>query len=1028
MPGKHVRFNIPSTPLESFSISTLPSSAGPLTLPSSPGPSQVNPSIALRAVPPVRWDVAIPPSSAKPARRNTTRQAFYKPATTETAHRLYKGTTGYGTSIGSSISISTPPGNRRSSRGSCRVLNSSSSSSPSSIPIKTESESENDLSYHQYEIPHRNVAALGQDRVSRLRNIHGTYPDRLKSLQNIHNLSDLAVSIDNASGTPLSSEKDSTSSVRAVPEVMNGSAQRDCSPKGSSVSNNIDTKQAVSLPPSMPPISKPEEMKNVAQGFPSNPTVHDSSSGFRKWQHSEARKKGKDSAVAGSASEAMDVDEEPSGARDGGGDQHSETDPRPRASPSAPFARLPLESPAPSSSSSKSYPIPSVTLSHAESSQCDSHPQNSSPASFKYPGAPPPIRPSSSFLARVLNSPEHSWTPFSWEQSKPETSNNENAWSSEVDKMFNSEIEQPDNEDHAMDDACVSKEIKKEALEGMENQSHSTDPKDAVVDQPEQDELPSTSSPPHSPSRMIDEPKDREDVEVDSEDCRSDSVSLQTSTPHQPVPPVIVEPQSRVGAAETISFTAEIQEQSGRPDTDVNASPALTTKSPHPSPLPSPAQQCMPLSSPLSSPISSLIEPTITIDVQRSDNGIPAEQRASASSDMVPELVPSTSISPDQSVRDVPPGIPPSVWSSLSPLSSPVSVNGHDDDVKSIRCSPIRDDPGTVLESKTEPPSPLPEPAAFHLVQRPGITPSIMNCAVQKKQESFDCFHTADSSPTLIGERPDPPDSRHLTIGNTKYLSRLHSGLHSPDWVLSMHHDWGWLSRSGGDKASLPERRKRDTANLLSHLLAEWAASPPGAFNNANGFGIHGSSFANAQNVHYTINHYWPAPTSNSGPSSYELHLQQQNQQLQKQLEDERTIRKQNEARNERMLSNIRQSLHRLEARIPPGPEPPPNEAENEDSYFDIMRAVYLQKLVTQDDRTTFVTEMIAFMTPPLRNPSLAPAPHPAFFQRLPNVKKHQLWMKTHDVAITSTVYPTADISTIRMGDLSLDLVLREGF
>ncbi|KAF5367560.1 hypothetical protein D9758_003644 [Tetrapyrgos nigripes] len=422
---------------------------------------------------------------------------------------------------------------------------------------------------------------------------------------------------------------------------------------------------------------------------------------------SEAKKKGKDSAVVESSSEAMDVDEEP-GARDGGGDQHSETDSRPRASPSDPFARLSLGSPAipPSSSSSKSHPIPSVTLPHAEPSQRDSHPQNLSSVSSKSPAAPP-IRTSSSFLARVLNSPEHSWTPFSWEQSKPETSNNESARSPKVDKALNSEIRQSDNEDHAMNDACVSKEIKKEALEGMENQSHSTDGEDVVMDESEQDELLPTPSPPHSPSRMIDdEPKEREDVEVDSEDRRSDSVSSQTSTLRQSVPPVIeVEPQSTVAAA-------EIQEQSG-PDTEVNASPALTTKSLHPLPLPSPAQQSMPLSSPLSSPISSPIEPTITIDVQPPDNGIPTEQRGSASSDVVPELVPSTSISPDQSVRDVPPATPPSILSSLSPFSSPVSVNGRDDDVKSIRGSPIQGDSDTALESKTEPPrepSPLPEP------------------------------------------------------------------------------------------------------------------------------------------------------------------------------------------------------------------------------------------------------------------------------------------------------------------------------
>ncbi|KAF5337606.1 hypothetical protein D9758_014915 [Tetrapyrgos nigripes] len=605
-------------------------------------------------------------------------------------------------------------------------------------------------------------------------------------------------------------------------------------------------------------------------------------------------------------------------------------------------------------------------------------------------------------------------------------------WDASTGNSIGHLSKQSGNEDHAMDGTCVRKEIKKEALEGLENWSHSTDAREDVVDEPEQDELLPTPSPPHSPSRTIeDKLKECEDVEVDSEDRRSDFVFSQTSTPHQSVPLVIeVEPQLRVGAAETISFTAEIQEQSDRPDTDVNASPALTTKSPHPSPLLSPAQQTMPLSSPLSSPISSPIEPTITIDVQRSDNGIPAEQRASALSDVVPELVPSTSISPDQSVRDAPPATPPVLFS-LSPLSSPVSVNDRDDDVKPIRGSTIQDDPDTTLESKTEPPkepSPLPEPAAFHLVQRPGITfsLSIMNRAVQKKQDPFDCFRTADSSPTPIGEGPDPPESEHLTIRNTKYSSPLHS----PDWILSMHHDWGWLSRSGGDKASLPESRKRDTANFLSHLLAEWAAPAPGAFDNANRFGIHRSSIANAQKVDYntTINNYYPAPTSNSGPSSsYESHLQQQMiLLLQKQLEDERTIRKQNEARHERELSDIRQSLHRLGTRLLPGPEPPPNEAKNEDSYFDIRRAIYLQKLVTQDDRTTFVTEMIAFVTLPLRNPTLAPVAHSPSFQRLPNVDKHQLWTKSHDVAITSSVYPTADTSTTRMGNLSLDSVLRD--
>ncbi|KAF5338433.1 hypothetical protein D9758_012227 [Tetrapyrgos nigripes] len=92
MPGKHVHFDIPSTPSPSFSTSTLPSSIGPFTppsagsyhvpLPSSPGPTQVNPLIALSAVPPVEWDVAFPPSSAKPSRGDITKHALYKPATT----------------------------------------------------------------------------------------------------------------------------------------------------------------------------------------------------------------------------------------------------------------------------------------------------------------------------------------------------------------------------------------------------------------------------------------------------------------------------------------------------------------------------------------------------------------------------------------------------------------------------------------------------------------------------------------------------------------------------------------------------------------------------------------------------------------------------------------------------------------------------------------------------------------------------------------------------------------------------------
>jgi hypothetical protein len=181
-------------------------------------------------------------------------------------------------------------------------------------------------------------------------------------------------------------------------------------------------------------------------------------------------------------------------------------------------------------------------------------------------------------------------------------------------------------------------------------------------------------------------------------------------------------------------------------------------------------------------------------------------------------------------------------------------------------------------------------PGAFHNANGFGfhgssIVPpshSKMACASERKLGPFDQSRAPGSglSPEPVGEVPDPPNFGHFLGMTTPRIPTRHF---FSDWILSVHHDWGWLPNIRGEKAPAPD--KRNILRFIRRFLAECASESPGAFNNANGFGIHGSSFATAQNVHYTTNHYWPGSTGNPEQSLRDLHLQQQIEQLQKQLE-----------------------------------------------------------------------------------------------------------------------------------------------
>ncbi|THV07317.1 hypothetical protein K435DRAFT_330200 [Dendrothele bispora CBS 962.96] len=200
---------------------------------------------------------------------------------------------------------------------------------------------------------------------------------------------------------------------------------------------------------------------------------------------------------------------------------------QPGVSPSTPFARLSLLSPAmgATSSSKPALSPPQLTSNTPEAScsrSCPEEPPSSvlpvtdssdtlplTPkvmAPHPRPITPPPIKTSSSFLARVLNSPQHSWAPFSWGKSPISGESNEDSnqefQPKQRDDRSGTEATQSQDED-AVTTEPITKEIKQEALEGVEKQSHSTDGEDTVMDGVEQDELLPTPSPPPEPSSTV---------------------------------------------------------------------------------------------------------------------------------------------------------------------------------------------------------------------------------------------------------------------------------------------------------------------------------------------------------------------------------------------------------------------------------------------------------------------------------------------------------------------------------------------
>ncbi|KAF5337597.1 hypothetical protein D9758_014934 [Tetrapyrgos nigripes] len=148
---------------------------------------------------------------------------------------------------------------------------------------------------------------------------------------------------------------------------------------------------------------------------------------------------------------------------------------------------------------------------------------------------------------------------------------------------------------------------------------------------------------------------------------------------------------------------------------------------------------------------------------------------------------------------------------------------------------------------------------------------------------------------------------------------------------FSLHHDWDWFSRPGGlGRRNLmrPGRKSKFWAcDINSRLLSCSASSYPGAFPNASGFGIYGSSFVVCQNYQMHSNTGNHAPLDQGDPNATPTaeELLNRIRQLERQVEEQTLIIQQKDEENKNLLNRMNETLQRIEERLPPEPEPPPN-------------------------------------------------------------------------------------------------------
>ncbi|KAK7463497.1 SET domain-containing protein 3 [Stygiomarasmius scandens] len=424
-------------------------------------------------------------------------------------------------------------------------------------------------------------------------------------------------------------------------------------------------------------------------------------------------------------------------------------------SPSVPFSRLSIQSPdAPCTSNVPATSSPRLPPGEVSSGARSPPPAKKAAEAPPRPVTPPPpIRTSSSFLARVLNSPEHSWAPYWGKSSSSETSSSKETESTQVNGVSEGETTQtqPRDDGVAPAEAAITKDIKKETLEAMDSRSHSTDDEDAVMDEVEQDELLPTPISPSESSGATQNEVGEAPMDVDPEPRREAAASSSEASSRQASPaPVITlsvpRPKSARGHSPPPQVTADVEvtENSGTlerpspaPETDATAGRPQPVSEEPLCESPPPAQEVA-MSSPLSSPVSSPVEPAATPKTPPNDADTSVqESSAPTSADIVPELVPSISISPEQSAKDMPPATPPSVLSSLSPFSSPVSIDGHED-VKSRPQSPGQDTSNVqAANSVPIPPRPLsPEPEPEPVLEVTQVAAEPPNEAAEPDQEA----------------------------------------------------------------------------------------------------------------------------------------------------------------------------------------------------------------------------------------------------------------------------------------------------
>ncbi|THU88145.1 hypothetical protein K435DRAFT_969599 [Dendrothele bispora CBS 962.96] len=169
-----------------------------------------------------------------------------------------------------------------------------------------------------------------------------------------------------------------------------------------------------------------------------------------------------------------------------------------------------------------------------------------------------------------------------------------------------------------------------------------------------------------------------------------------------------------------------------------------------------------------------------------------------------------------------------------------------------------------------------------------------------------------------------------------------------PIWFLH-HHDWGPSVRWATYRRSrrLPKRRSDDFYDWIDSLATSWSSSPQGAFQNSSDFGISGSSFVACENYNMTTNHYnHPLGPGNGGVSPEGLLRQIQIERRMLELE-RRMMQVERSILNievcgmfflsfvtevpligfnpQRSMFNIEQKLDRLQSRLPPEPDPPPD-------------------------------------------------------------------------------------------------------